>query len=171
MKIGIISDSHKKAGRSIKAIDFLIDKKKVDYIIHAGDIVKREILEHLENRKVKYLAVLGNNDNHLVEYQKEFNLVQEPYYFKLNDLKIKLMHHPFYLVPDVDIVIFGHTHISEIDYKNRTLFVNSGEICGRDTGRSEAMILEITKDKYIITQLWRVVKNENWSEKKVEFIK
>ena len=33
------------------------------------------------------------------------------------------MHIPNHLTPDTDIVIFGHTHMFEIDYKNETLFL------------------------------------------------
>ena len=49
MKIGIISDTHKKLGRAIKAIDYLI-KEGAEYILHAGDIVREEVLEYLEEK-------------------------------------------------------------------------------------------------------------------------
>lgn len=171
MKIGIISDTHKKVGRALKAIDFLINQGAT-YIIHSGDIVRVEVLEYLHSIKsIDYIAVLGNNDNHLVDYIGKFKVVQEPYYFELESLKFKIMHHPFFLVPDVDIVVYGHTHIAEVDYKNKTLFINSGETCARDTNRSEAVILDIQSNKYIIEQCFRNVKESSWNKKRIEYIR
>jgi hypothetical protein len=171
MKIGIISDTHTKVGRAIKAIDFLVSED-VKFIIHAGDVVRIEILEYLESLKnIGYVAVIGNNDNHLIDFAKKFKLVQEPHYFELDSLKFKIMHHPFFLVPDVDIVVYGHTHISEIDYKNRTLFINSGETCARDTNRSEVVILNIFENRYVLEQCFRNLKEENWNRKRIEYTK
>ncbi len=170
MKIGLLSDTHKKIGRAKKVIDLLIEKE-VDYLIHAGDIGKLEILEFLRDSNISYVAVIGNNDYHLVDYSHKFNLVREPHYFKLKDLKFKLMHHPFYLTPDVDVVVYGHTHFSEFDLKNDTLFLNAGEVCARDTGKSEFMILEILEDKYIIDYYNRIIKSKNWNIKRIEYKK
>ena len=38
------------------------------------------------------------------------DLVQEPHYFKLAKTKFKLMHLPFFMSPDSEVVIYGHTH-------------------------------------------------------------
>jgi predicted phosphodiesterase len=54
MKIGIMSDTHKKVGRAKKVIDLLIENG-AEYILHAGDIVKEEVLEYLE-LKIPYIA-------------------------------------------------------------------------------------------------------------------
>ena len=64
------------------------------------------------------------------------------------------MHLPYHLIPDVDIVIFGHTHIFEKkDYKNKTLFINPGEVCAREKPLIECVKLEIKENEYIITLL------------------
>lgn len=60
------------------------------------------------------------------------------------------MHLPFYLTGDSDIVIFGHTHIFESDYKNGTLFLNPGEVCAREKPLAECVLLEIKENEYII---------------------
>ncbi len=41
MKIGILSDTHKKEKRSQKVVDLLV-KNGAEFLIHAGDIVKAE---------------------------------------------------------------------------------------------------------------------------------
>ncbi len=151
MKIGIISDTHKKVKKAKKAIAMLIENG-AEFIIHAGDIVEVEILQMLKNCSLDYLAVYGNNDAHLVQHHEDFELVQEPFYFKLDGLKFKLMHLPYYMAPDTDVVIFGHTHHFHTEFNNGTLFLNSGEICGRKKPTSECMMLETKDDKFIVTQ-------------------
>lgn len=151
MKIGIISDTHKKVKKAKKAIAMLIENG-AEFIIHAGDVVEVEILKMLKNCSLDYLAVYGNNDAHLVQHHEDFELVQEPFYFKLDGLKFKLMHLPYYMAPDTDVVVFGHTHHFHTEFNNGTLFLNSGEICGRKKPTSECMMLETKDDKFIVTQ-------------------
>jgi putative phosphoesterase len=127
MKIGILSDSHLKSDYTEDVIEFL-KNEGCEYLIHAGDLCIEKNLEHLENSGLKYIAVFGNNDRNLFELSSKYNIKQEPYYFKIKEIKFKLMHLPYHLTPDADVVIFGHTHIFENDYKNNTLFVNPGEV-------------------------------------------
>lgn len=159
MKIGIISDTHRKVKKAKKALNMLLNNG-AEFIIHAGDIVELETLELLKNCGKRYIAVYGNNDAHLVEYHNDFNLVQEPYYFKLASLKFKLMHMPYYMANDVDVVIFGHTHKFETALQNGTLYLNPGEICAREKPISECVMLEIKNDEFIVTHYTRA-KGEN----------
>ena len=151
MKIGIISDTHKKVKKAKNALAMLIENG-AEFIIHAGDIVELEILQILQESPLDYIAVYGNNDAHLVQHHEDFELVQEPFYFKLAGLKFKLMHLPYYMAPDADVVVFGHTHICHNELNNGTLFLNSGEICGRKKPVSECMMLEVLDDKFLVTQ-------------------
>jgi len=150
MKIGIISDTHRKVKKTKKALAHLL-KNGAEFIIHAGDIVEVEILQMLKNSSLDYLAVYGNNDQHLMEHHDNFNLVQEPYYFNLAGLRFKLMHLPHYMTPDADIIIFGHTHHFECEMNNGKLFLNSGEVCARKKPISEFAMLEILEDKFFVT--------------------
>ncbi|MEN8303533.1 MAG: YfcE family phosphodiesterase [Campylobacterota bacterium] len=150
MKIGIISDTHSKVQLAREALDMLLENG-AEFIIHAGDIVELETLEMLKNCGKKYVAVYGNNDAHLVQHHNNYNLVQEPHYFKLADTKFKLMHLPFYMAPDTDIVVFGHTHTFESDFKSGTLFLNPGEVCARSKPLSECAMLNIKEDKFKVT--------------------
>jgi len=168
MKIGIISDTHKKVGRAKKAIDLLL-KEGAEYIIHGGDIVKREILDYLEELGIIYVAVYGNNDQHLFQYHDRYNLVQEPYYFKIKDVSFKLMHHPYFMTPDTDIIIYGHLHIYYAQKNGKSLFLNSGEICARDKPISETILLEVTDREYIVNRFERVIKSKDWDRKIYRF--
>ena len=126
MKIGILSDSHLKSDYTKEVIDFLKEIKS-DYLVHAGDLCVEKNLKLLEESELKYIAVFGNNDRYLLDLTSNYNIKQEPYYFKIKDTTFKLMHLPYYLTPDSDVVMFGHTHIFECDYKNNTLNINPGK--------------------------------------------
>ena len=169
MKIGIISDTHKKVGRAKRAIDLLIEKG-AEFIVHAGDIVKVEVLEYLEEKNIRYVAVLGNNDFHLYSVVDKFNIVTEPYYFKLAGKTWKLMHYPKYMFPlDTDIIVYGHTHDVDISFNGKNLILNPGEVCARDHGFSTCMTLDVEEEKYIVTLFYRKIGTEEWKEKVKEF--
>ncbi len=163
MKIGLLSDTHTKVGRSQKLIDHLVSEG-AEFLIHAGDIVKPEILDQLRNSGLRYVAVYGNNDARLIEYHDRYHLVQEPHYFKLGGATFKLMHLPFYMGADAEIVVFGHTHVFECDFKNRTLFLNPGEACAREQPFSGGAMLEITETMFRVTHYLRAIGEEDFSE-------
>ena len=168
MKIGLFSDTHKKEGRSQKVIDHL-KAQGAEFLIHAGDIVKPEILEQLKNSGLRYVAVYGNNDAALVQYHTQYHLVQEPHYFKLGGASFKLMHLPFYMNGDAEVVIFGHTHVFECDFKNRTLFLNPGEACARDEPFSSCAMLDITDSSFNVTHYSRPIGNDLFDERHYTF--
>ena len=130
MKIGVISDSHYAVDVANSALDYLRNLG-IDLLIHAGDIVELRTLQLMHAMKIPYAAVIGNNDTNLVQYKKNFNLFEQPHKFAFGGLNFKLMHHPFYLNHDADVVIYGHTHYFAAIRENGTLFLNPGEICGR----------------------------------------
>lgn len=162
MKIGIISDTHTKVKKAARALNLLVDLG-AEYIIHAGDIGRHETLSLLKESGKDYVAVYGNNDAHLVEHHNDFRLVQEPHYFKVKNTKIKLMHLPFYMTPDTEVVIYGHTHEFSCEFKNGTLFLNPGESCARNKPISECVLLEIDDEHFFVTYYTR--------KKKADFVK
>lgn len=168
MKIGILSDTHSKVNKAKKALDFLLSSG-AEFIIHAGDIVELEILELLANSSKRYIAVYGNNDAHLVHHHNSYNLVQEPYYFKLAETTFKLMHLPFYMTPDAEVIIFGHTHQFEVDFKGGSLYLNPGEVCARNKALSECAMLEVKPNKFIVNYYTRKPKKEFKQKKSYEF--
>ncbi len=128
-----------------------------------------ENLRILKNSKLPYVSVFGNNDNKLLSLSNKYNIHKEPYYFKIQDLKIKLMHLPFYMTPETDIVISGHTHYFDSSYVNDTLFLNPGEICARNKNLTECVLLEITKDQYIIEYNYKKPDDKVWDIKTIKY--
>ncbi len=167
MKIGILSDSHKKIELLQKALKRLIDDK-AEFIIHAGDIVLKESLELLEECKVPYQAVFGNNDFHLMEFADRYHIANEPKYFNISDISVKLMHLPYYLNGDSDLVVFGHTHYFEAEFKNETLYINPGEICGRKKPISEFAMVEYNDKKWRVWHYQKDLQNKGSDYKKEE---
>jgi len=171
MKIGILSDTHAKVAYAKSALDMLLENG-AEFIVHAGDICEHETLELLKNCHKRYVGVYGNNDAHLVQYHNEYNLVQEPHYFKLSNTKFKLMHLPFYMTPDSEVIIFGHTHEFHAEFNKGTLFLNPGEVCARSKPISECAMLEVLDEKFIVTHYTKKVdtkKEKSFKEKSFTF--
>lgn len=167
-KVGIISDTHKKVKKAQRAIETLVEDG-AEFLIHAGDIVEPEILELLKKSGLRYVAVYGNNDAHLVCHHDKYNLVQEPHYFKLANTSFKLMHLPFYMTPDTQVVLFGHTHTMLVEFNNGTLFLNSGEVCARNNPVSTWQMLEVREREFLVTSYSRQNKSDEISKKEQIF--
>ena len=89
MNIGILSDSHLKSDYTKDVIDFL-KKEDCQYFVHAGDLCIEKNLQLLEESNLSYVAVFGNNDRSLLSLASKYNIKNEPYYFKIKDIKFKL---------------------------------------------------------------------------------
>ena len=168
MKIGIISDTHSKVDKAKEALEMLI-QNGAEFIVHAGDIGEHETLELLKNCGKRYVAVYGNNDAHLVKHHNKYNLVQEPYYFKLAETTFKLMHLPFYMAPDCEIVISGHTHEFHSDFIEGTLFLNPGESCARNKSISECAMLEVKNKKLKVNYYTKDKNDDEFKSKKFTY--
>jgi putative phosphoesterase len=169
MKVGIFSDTHRKFGRAKKLIEKL-DREGAEVFVCAGDIVKVEVLDFLEELGKPYWAVLGNNDYHLREVMGRYSLFFEPHYFQLGPKTAKVMHYPHHIFPlDRDIIIYGHTHSIDITFNGKNLILNPGEACARDTNYSSGILLEILPDRYIVELYYRKVKSEKWHRILKEF--
>ena len=96
MIIGVISDSHRETKVAASAIEWLL-ARGADLLVHAGDIVESETLRLLRQSGKPYFAVLGNNDEALAEFRNDFNLYDEPFCTEFAGVRLKIMHHPFYL--------------------------------------------------------------------------
>lgn len=170
MNIGILSDSHLKSDYTKDVIDFL-KSQDCQYLVHAGDLCVEKNLQLLEESNLSYVAVFGNNDRSLLSLASKYNIKNEPYYFKIKDIKFKLMHLPYHMTPDCDVLIFGHTHKFESDYKNKTLFLNPGEVCAREKPLIECMKLQINENEYIITRYYRNINEENFKKEEIIYEK
>lgn len=121
-KVGIISDTH-----GILREEVIMNLQGCDYIIHAGDIGKEEILSQLREI-AKIIVVRGNNDKD--EWSNSVNRSEK---INIAGVNIYIVHDkkdiPRYL-NDIDLIVFGHSHKYFDETVGDIRFFNPGS-CGR----------------------------------------
>ncbi|NPA04152.1 MAG: metallophosphoesterase family protein [Epsilonproteobacteria bacterium] len=140
MRVGIVSDTHNQVELTRIMVEYL-RSFDISYLLHAGD-VGEEVFKFLSNLDLITIAVYGNNDLPFNNSSSNLILKSEPYYFKIGEKTFKLMHHPFYLSSDAEIIVYGHLHKFECQRAN-SLFLNPGEVCAREKPKSEAALLDL----------------------------
>ena len=147
-KIGVISDTH----GDILAIDRCIEKAPdVDMWFHLGDLVPDA--ETLETRSGKPVyAVKGNCDLGFPVPKKQ---AKSETVITVEDTKIFLIHGHLYGVGDhspmravyraeelsCGVLLYGHTHVSEVDKYGPLLIVNPGSPSRPRQGRKPSFAL------------------------------
>lgn len=137
MKIGVISDTHQKT--MSEGLEEFLDElsKKVDVLIHAGDITGFETLSMINRLfKDKVYSVRGNMDDFSLQKNLPERLCKD-----FDGVSIGITHSkgaPYEAVENAisvfrddlpDILVFGHSHHAMIkEYKNTVLF-NPGSLC------------------------------------------
>jgi putative phosphoesterase len=129
--VGLISDTHVPVrARCIPKMVFKIFEN-VDYIVHAGDLVKLTVIDELE-QLAPVLAVHGNMDGPEVS-----GALPKLNSLKISDWKIGVMHDPHTLFGmgkmrkianqnGFNVFVYGHTHSSSIKWEGKTLYINPG---------------------------------------------
>ena len=163
MRIGIISDTHDNRRNVTQAIE-IFRRQKVEYILHAGDIVAPfTTLAFAELREAKFIAVFGNNDGEKLRLKSTvegFGGEIHEYCYKgeLDGRRICMMHTD-HLAEDAvksqlyDLVIYGHTHHPDIRREGRTLVVNPGEATDWISGAGHAVIVDLKDMTHTIERL------------------
>ncbi len=129
MRIGVLSDTHIHLAEEIPA-KVIAAFSGVDLIVHAGDFVGSGVLEGL--KKINEVrAVHGNIDS-----IKLRNMLPDKDVFTVGGKKIGLTHgwgSPDGIedrvrekLGDVDIIIYGHSHLARIEKIGKVLFFNPG---------------------------------------------
>lgn len=134
-KIGIISDTH-----NVLRAEVVDDLKTCDYILHAGDIMKVEVLEVLQ-QIAPVIAVKGNNDQLELGVEKYFEIGGYHFY----------MVHQLGKKQDVNFYIYGHSHQFACYKEGNVQYINPGS-CGRKRFSLPLtyVILNIFDDYYVI---------------------
>ena len=115
MRAVVLSDTHIRPGRNRKLPNAVYAALGgADVILHAGDVVTRDLLDELAGFAPVH-AVFGNNDHSLV------GILPESLELELGGVKIAMvhdsgatagrpqrMHRRF---PDAAIVVYGHSHV------------------------------------------------------------
>jgi putative phosphoesterase len=150
LKIGVISDTHRYIGDATSLINKL---GSVELIIHLGDNIEDvKILSSVYKGKI--INVKGNCDfsnqapselMEEIEGKRFFITHGNKYDVKYNLAKLRYRA----LELEADIVLFGHTHISQIEYMDGIWFINPGSPTLPRNGVRSVAIVGIEGDKIV----------------------
>ena len=112
----IMSDTHlpKRAKDLPAPLWMMVDE--ADVVVHAGDWVEVDLLDRLEARSRKLVAVYGNNDGPALRAR-----LPEVAHEVLDGVRLAVVHETGQATdrearcaarfPDTDVLVFGHSHI------------------------------------------------------------
>lgn len=163
MQIGILADSHDHHSNVLRAIKIFNDHK-VDYVLHAGDIVSPFTAKAFEDLKIaKFIAVFGNNEGEklfLKSTIESFGGEIHEYCYKgqIGGKEI-YMTHTNHNVEEIarsqiyDLLIYGHTHKQDIRQVGKTLIINPGETTDWLTNSAQIVIISLDNLSYHIEKI------------------
>jgi uncharacterized protein len=131
--IGVVADTHgskTRAGRSLDLVGELFRRMNVGLILHAGDAGHASVLQSLE-QVAPTVAVRGNADPlDLIE------TLPDRVWIEAGSRTLLLMHGHHgrtalkaaraAAAPDIDLIVFGHSHKPLIEREGRTILFNPG---------------------------------------------
>jgi putative phosphoesterase len=150
LMIGILSDTHDNVDAIRQAVR-IFQNAACSLIIHAGDFVAPFAARELGAAGIPVQAVYGNCDGEkhgLAEAIKPFGTIQEPpLVLQIEGRSVLVVHKDMDVrklirAAGQSIIIFGHTHRSEVRRAGRTLLVNPGEVGGWVTGLRTVALLD-----------------------------
>lgn len=143
MRVLIVSDTHGKNDNFYKVVEA---EKDISFIVHLGDLCGLE--DYIEETTgIPCYAVRGNNDYHsllpaesIIMLGSHRTLILHGHnhgvYYSTRELK-RYAH-----ALGCDIVLYGHTHVPEIDLEGQVTAVNPGSLTfPRQPGRRPTYIV------------------------------
>jgi putative phosphoesterase len=150
MKVLVMSDTHGYIANARRAIEKNPD---IELIIHLGDYCRdvTQLIQLYPDKKFEY--VYGNCDIGIGSIPAEKTI-------EIEGKKIFMTHGHKYSVKwdhnrimsraqavNAEVILYGHTHISSIEYVNNFTVVNPGSMTESRSGMSESYaVLDITKE-------------------------
>ena len=137
----------------------LFNQRKVDLVIHAGDLISPFTARAIKKLKCPYILIYGNNDGEILGLKKVFgnNIFQPPHQIMINDKKVLILHDPIILDElknnsNYDVIIYGHLH--EVSVKEgKPLIINPGECGGWLNDKCTIGIWNVENNKVEIIEL------------------
>ncbi len=159
MKLGIISDTHDNVPMVKKAVE-VFNKEDVDLVLHAGDYVSPFSIKPFFSLECDFLGVWGNNDGDKIALHKmaEGKIVNSPFIEDYGEKKILIGHYfetldAIIASQQFFLIVYGHTHKSDIRKEGRTLVVNPGECGGWVYGKSTVAIADLERQEAEIIEI------------------
>lgn len=149
MRVLIVSDTHGRNNNFYKVVE---REKDISFMVHLGDLCGLEDFIE-ETTGIPCYAVRGNNDYYsllpaesLIMLGQHKALITHGHNHGVNYTTRELKHYARAL--GCDIVMYGHTHVPEIDDAGSVIAVNPGSLTyPRQPGRMPSYIMaEIGED-------------------------
>jgi putative phosphoesterase len=146
--IGVISDTH----RYVWVIENAMKKLEgVDILVHLGDNVQ-DIKEIRKYYKGEIINIKGNCDFSVDVPSEKVEIIADKKVFITHghryDVKYDLSRIRYKaLEVGADIVLFGHTHVSQIAYEDGIWFVNPGSPAVPRDGFNSVAIIKVENGK------------------------
>ncbi len=146
MKFVAISDTHDNL-IAVRDLVEQLKKEKIDFIVHAGDVIAPFTLKEFFPLNVKMYIAFGNNDGEkklLKKISNEKNweigeIVEFPegiVYHGTDSRIVKILKKC-----EIEYLVLGHTHEPLLE-KGKVTVINPGEVCGYLTGKRTYAICE-----------------------------
>lgn len=132
-RLGVVSDTHISNSRQHAKLEPIIDffrRAEVDLILHAGDVGSAEVILALEE-VARVAAVRGNADPPALS-----ELLPDRVNLEIGARRVAVQHgHQGRTAvatarsiasPDIDLLIFGHSHMPLIERVGETILFNPG---------------------------------------------
>ena len=151
MKIGIISDTHDNLPQIKKSVE-IFNREKVKLVLHAGDFVSPFTALEFKNLNCPLKGVFGNNDGDKLYLQEKFKGIGEiyppPYETNIDHKNIIMLHREKLIdalseSQKYEVIIYGHTHRTDLRKIGKTLIINPGECGGWLTSKSTIALLDL----------------------------
>lgn len=138
-----MSDTHDNIWNLEDALGIIKDEN-ADMIIHCGDFAAPFMLKQLDSAGIPVYGVLGNNDGSQYLLTKTALTITENFtlfdiigHVDLENFKIAFTHQEevaegLAATGKYDLVCFGHSHEYKSENRNGSIFLNPGEIMGKN---------------------------------------
>lgn len=143
MRIAILSDTHDQFA-NLQAAVLYCNAYNVQLLIHCGDLISPFMLDRLASFGGAVHLIYGNNmgDQHLISSWCGTRYPSITHHgilgaVEAGGLKIAFHHYPevargLASLGNFDVVCCGHNHRYNVDKMGQTLFINPGEMLGKD---------------------------------------
>ncbi|PIR06779.1 MAG: hypothetical protein COV55_02300 [Candidatus Komeilibacteria bacterium CG11_big_fil_rev_8_21_14_0_20_36_20] len=159
-KLAVISDIHDNLANLDKALQYILKKTEVNYLIFTGDGQSFEVWQKIDQLPFPTFGAIGNADVTLVDRLKDLKNIKifDPLgKIEIANRKIIFNHYPDIVKQALnstekkyDLALHGHTHQPWEEYYQGTRILNPGNIANLLYSPSFALIdLDDMKSKLI----------------------
>jgi uncharacterized protein len=158
VRVAVISDTHLPRGARRLPDQCLEALRAADLILHGGDVTTAEILEELRTLGPRVEAVAGNMDEPALQA-----VLPQERIVAAGETRIGMVHIPGPAAgrearlaarfPDCDAVVYGHTHIPQVERFQHLWILNPGSPTERRRAPTHTMLVLEIRGERIVPEL------------------